>query len=59
MTGVGRDLKSHSVQTPAMGRFSSQLRLLRASPTLALSTAKDGPPTALWAAVPGPHHPLS
>jgi len=26
---------------------------------LALGTSRDGAPTALWAAVPGPHHPLS
>ena len=35
-----------------------QLRLPRAPSHLALGTSRDGAPTALWAAVPGPHHPL-
>jgi len=39
--------------------FTHQLRLPKAPSSLALGTSKDGAPTALWAAVPGPHRLLS
>ena len=35
-----------------------QLRLPRAPSNPALSASRDGTPTALWAAVPGPHCPV-
>ena len=58
--GLEGTLKTIQFQPPAMGRIAThQIRLPRAPSSLALSTSKDGAPTALWAAVPGPHHPLS
>jgi len=36
-----------------------QVRLLRARSDLALNASRDGHPQLLWAAVPGPHCPLS
>ena len=36
-----------------------QLRLPRVPSNLALGTSRDGAPQLLWAAVPGPHCPLS
>jgi len=43
-----------------MGKVANhQLRLPRAPPNLALSTFRDGAPTALWEAVPVPHYTLS
>ena len=47
-------------QPPAMGRVTThQLTLCRAPSNPALSTPRDGAPTALWAAVPVPQRPLS
>jgi len=58
MVSVGRDLKAHPVPTPAMGWFPPhQLRLPRTPFSLALGTSRDGAPSAIWAAAPGPHHP--
>ena len=55
-----RSLQPTQPQPPAEGRDASQqLRPPRAPSSLALSACRDGAPTALWAAVPGPHHPLS
>jgi len=60
MPWVGGDLKAHPVPTPCHGLDAHhQTRLLRAPSNLTLSTSRDGAPTALWAAVPVPHHPLS
>jgi len=48
------------LQPPAMGRaVTHQLKLLRAPSNPALSASRDGAPQLLWAAVPGPHYPLS
>jgi len=47
-------------QPPAAGRAApQQLRLPRAPPLLDLNASRDGAPQLLWAAVPGPHCPLS
>jgi len=52
--------KISSSNLTAMGRAAAQqLRLPRDPSSLALSASRDGAPTALWAAVPGPHCPLS
>ena len=57
---VGGDFKALPAPTPCHGLVvPHQLRLPRAPSNLALSTSRDGSPTALWAAVPGPHHPFS
>ena len=58
MAWVGGDLKAHQLQPPATGRLHPQIGLPRAPPSPTLSASRDGAPTALWAAVPGPHHPL-
>jgi len=57
--GLGGILKPTQPQPCAMGRAAPhQLGLPRAPSNLALSTSRDGAPQLLWAAVPGPHHPL-
>ena len=57
---VQRDLKAHPVPTPCYGLDAlHQFSLHRAPSSLPLSTCRDGAPTALWAAVPAPHFPLS
>ena len=49
---VGRDLTDYPVPNPCHGLVAPpQLRLPRAP------SSSDGAPTALWAAVPGPHRP--
>ena len=54
---VGKDLKAHSATDPCRGlAVPQQFRLPRAPFSLALSTSRDGAPTGLCAAMPGPHH---
>jgi len=57
MLWVEGTLKAHLVPTPAMDWLPPYDEA--APSNLALSTSRDGAPTALWAAVPVPHHPLS
>ena len=52
-------LKPTWFHPPLELRATHQLRLPRASSNPALGTSSDGAPTALWAAEPGPHLPLS
>ena len=55
--GLEGTLKPTSSQSFVMGRAAThQTRLPSAPSNLALSTSRDGSPTALWAAVPEPHH---
>jgi len=57
---VGGDFKALPAPTPCHGLVvPHQLRLPRSPSNLALSTSRDGAPQLLWAAVPGPHRPLS
>jgi len=59
MVWVGRDLSTHPVPIPAVGRdISHGIRLLRAPSNPALSTFRDGAPTALCQPVPMPQHPV-
>ena len=55
MAWVGRDLKAHPVPPPAMGWVPPPAQAAQ-GPSMALGTSRDGAPTALWAAVPGPQH---
>ena len=60
MAQVGRDLKAHPAPTPCCGQgCHPAAQLPRAPSNLALSASMDGAPQLLWAAVPGPHCPLS
>ena len=57
---VWRDLKSHPA--PILCRAQGcppRAQLPMVPSNLALSTSRDGAPQLLWAAVPGPHCPLS
>jgi len=51
---VGKDLKTHPVPTFCHRLAIPSAQAARA-PSMALGTSRDGAPTALWAAVPGPH----
>lgn len=54
---LGEYFKTHPFPTPALSRAApNQLRLPRAPCTPALSTSRNGAPTALWAAFPAPQH---
>jgi len=51
---IGKDLHK-----PLSPNSPHQLRLLRAHPVWPQAFVGMGQPQLLWAAVPGPHHPLS
>jgi len=51
-------LKIIQSQPAAMGWVPPPAQDVQAPSSLALGTSRDGAPTALWAAVPGPHCPL-
>jgi len=58
--GLEGTLKPTQRKPLAVGRAAThRIRLPRAASNLALSTSRDGAPQLLWAAVPGPHCPLS
>ena len=56
--GLEGALKPIQFQLTAMGWLSPPAQAAQGPSNLALSTSRDGAPTALWAEVPGPHCPL-
>jgi len=58
--GLEWTLKPIQFLPPSVCRYTShQIKLIGAPTNPTLSTSRDGTPTALWVAVPVPHHPLS